>query len=184
MLVNITMIVYWDTMLYTPRILLPLSSACNVNVEAAVFFEIFVVTRLYDVADVWWPAYNKTQILLAPVQWYRLCNDNYGWAWLFHVLCSFSATNTDRCTHTHTHTHTHTCTDRQTRKAITSYLSQQYNNEGEVFLSQIAMGDETCIHHFESKFKQKLIEWCHVTSSRIPKEEETQECAMSLKSHR
>ena len=28
------------------------------------------------------------------------------------------------------------------------------------------------------------MEWRHVTSSRIPKEEETQECAMSLKSHR
>ena len=46
------------------------------------------------------------------------------------------------------------------------------------------MGDETCIHHFESTFKQKLMEWCYVTSSRITKEEETQECAMSLKSHR
>jgi hypothetical protein len=43
------------------------------------------------------------------------------------------------------------------------------------------MGGETCVHHFESRFKQKLMEWCHVTSSRIPKEEDTQECTMSLK---
>jgi hypothetical protein len=41
------------TMLCTPRILLPLSSACNVSVEAAVFFEMFMVTRLYGVGDVW-----------------------------------------------------------------------------------------------------------------------------------
>ena len=88
-------------------------------------------------------------------------------------------------THTHTpHTHTHTHTHIYSRKAITSDLSHQYNNEGDGFLSQIAMGDETCIHHFESTFKQKLMEWCYVTSSRITKEEETQECAMSLKSHR
>ena len=44
-------------------------------------------------------------------------------------------------------------------------------------------GDETCVDDFESKCKQKLMEWCHVTSSRIPKEEETQECTMRLKSH-
>ena len=53
MLVNITMIVYWDTVLYTSRILLPSSSACNLIVEAVVFSEMFVVTRLYGVTDVW-----------------------------------------------------------------------------------------------------------------------------------
>lgn len=53
MLVNITMIVYWEMMLYTQRILLPPSSAYNVSVEAAVFSEMFVVTRLYGVNDVW-----------------------------------------------------------------------------------------------------------------------------------
>jgi len=58
-----------------------------------------------------------------------------------------------------------------------------YSNEGEGFLSRIALGDETCVDDFESKCKQKLMEWCHVTSSRIPKEEETQECTMRLKSH-
>jgi hypothetical protein len=40
-------------MLYTQKILLPPSSACNVNVEAAVFSEMFVVTRLCGVTDVW-----------------------------------------------------------------------------------------------------------------------------------
>ena len=53
MLVNITMIVYCDTVLYTPRILLPSSSACNLIVKAVVFSEMFVVMRLYGIADVW-----------------------------------------------------------------------------------------------------------------------------------
>jgi len=58
----------------------------------------------------------------------------------------FGATNAGRHTHTHTtHTHTHTHTHIYSRKAITSDLSHQYNNEGDGFLSQIAMGDETCI---------------------------------------
>ena len=64
---NIMMIVYWGTMLYTQKILLPPSSACNVNVEAAVFSEMFVVTRLCGVTDVWWLSYNKTGIMLAHV---------------------------------------------------------------------------------------------------------------------
>ena len=99
----------------------------------------------------------------------------------YSTFCAHSVPQmlTDACARAHTHTHTHT----QTRKSITSDLSHWYNSEGESFLSEIATGDETCIHHFESKFKQKLMEWYHVTSSRIPKEEETQECAMSLKSH-
>jgi hypothetical protein len=53
MLVNIMMIMYWEMMLYTQRKLLPLSSACNVSVEAAVFCEMFMVTRMYGVNDMW-----------------------------------------------------------------------------------------------------------------------------------
>jgi hypothetical protein len=52
MLVNIMMIMYWEMMLYTQRNLLPPSSACYMSVEAAVFSEMFMVTRLYGVTDV------------------------------------------------------------------------------------------------------------------------------------
>jgi hypothetical protein len=38
-----------------------------VSVEAAVFSEMFMVTRLYGVNDMWWLSYNKARIMLAPV---------------------------------------------------------------------------------------------------------------------
>jgi hypothetical protein len=39
-------------------------------------------------------------------------------------------------------------TQKETREAITTDLLHQYDTEGEGFLSQIVMGDETWIHYF------------------------------------
>jgi hypothetical protein len=38
-----------------------------VSVEAAVFCEMFMVTRMYGVNDMWWLLYIKARIMLAPV---------------------------------------------------------------------------------------------------------------------
>jgi hypothetical protein len=72
---------------------------------------------------------------------------------------------------------------KETRKAIATDVLHQYSTEGEGILSQIVTGDEICVHCFDPKSKQKLMEWHHMTSSRILKEEEIHECAMILKSH-
>jgi hypothetical protein len=44
---------------------------------------------------------------------------------------------------------------------------------------QIVTGDKTLFHHFEPERKQQLMEWQH----DMPKEKETQECAVSWKNH-
>jgi hypothetical protein len=55
---------------------------------------------------------------------------------------------------------------RETRKAITARLLHQHDTGGEGSLSQTVKGDETCVHHFEPKFKQQLMGWHHMASPR------------------
>ena len=50
---------------------------------------------------------------------------------------------------------------RRQRKAICSELLENFDAEGEAFLSQIVTGDETWVHHYEPETKRQSMEWHH-----------------------